>query len=112
MSSQTPLALSIAGVPLCAEAHLSVEDLAAAAGLSPGRLARLVRLGLVEPLAPRAIESGQPLVFTAATALRLRRMLRLRADLGVSLMGAAIIVDLLERLDRAETQVAALRGRP
>jgi hypothetical protein len=68
-------------------------ELAAAAGISATRLARLERLGLVEPVAPG---SG---TFAAATAERLRRMLRLHADLGVNLTGAAIIVDLLERLE-------------
>ena len=54
----------------------------------------------VEPLAPG---SG---TFAAATAERLRRMLRLHADLGVNLTGAAIIVDLLERLERVEAELA------
>jgi len=38
--------------------------------------------------------------FSAATAERLRRMLRLHRDLGVNFTGAAIIVDLVERLER------------
>lgn len=70
------------------------------------RLARLVRLGLVEPTAPGA---GR---FTVATAARRRRMLRLHADLGVSLTGAAIIVDLLERLERLEAELTRRRGGP
>jgi len=75
---------------------LSADELAAAADISLERLAALVRLGFVEPIEPGRDE------FTAATAARLRRMLRLRSDLGVSFLGAAIIVDLLERLDRLE----------
>jgi hypothetical protein len=84
---------------LRAELYLSAEELAAAAGIAPGRLARLVRLGLVEPAAPGARR------FTGATAARLRRMLRLHGDLGVGLIGAAIIVDLLERLERVEAEL-------
>jgi MerR HTH family regulatory protein len=38
-------------------------------------------------------------MFSAATATRLRRMLRLHRDLGVNITGAAIIVDLVERLE-------------
>jgi hypothetical protein len=48
-----------------------------AAGISRARLARLVRLGLVEPDVPGSS------VFTAGTAGRPRRMLRLHGDLGV-----------------------------
>jgi hypothetical protein len=86
------------------EVRLTAEQLAAAAGLSPARLARLVRLGLVEPSAP-GVED-----FTAAAAARLRRMRRLHAHLGVSLVGAAIIVDLVDRLDRLEADLARLRA--
>jgi hypothetical protein len=37
-------------------------------------------------------------------------MLRLRADLGVNFTGAAIIVDLMERLERLDAELARLRG--
>jgi chaperone modulatory protein CbpM len=83
---------------------LSRAELAAAAGISPAMLARLIRVGLVEPAAPGASH------FTATTASRLRRMLRLHVDLGVNLVGAAIVVDLLERLERLEMDLARLRG--
>jgi hypothetical protein len=86
-------------------AHLSAEELAAAAGISHTRLARLVRLGLIEPSAPGASE------FTAETAARLRHMLRLRDELEVSLYAAAIIVDLLGRLHHLETEEVGQRHR-
>jgi DNA-binding transcriptional MerR regulator len=92
--------------PLRSELFLSAEELARAAGISPVRLARLVRLGLVEPRAPGVKK------FTAATAVGLRRMLRLHAELGVNLLGAAVILDLVQRLDRLETELTRLRGRP
>jgi DNA-binding transcriptional MerR regulator len=78
-----------------ADVQLSADDVAAAVGISRATLARLVRMGLAEPVTP----DGS--VFTASVVARLRRMLRLRADLGVNLVGAAIILDLVERLDRA-----------
>jgi hypothetical protein len=91
------------GLP-AGEMWLSREQLAAAAGISPARLARLIQLGLIEPAEPGPSE------FAAAVAARLRRMLRLHDDLGVDLVGAAIITDLLERLDRMETELQRLRG--
>jgi len=103
---RTSLKVSIVNVPARAELRLSADELAAAAGISPTGLARLVRLGLVEPAAAGSTE------FTAATAGRLRRMLRLRRDLGVNLTGAAILVDLLERLEQLEAELARLRGGP
>jgi DNA-binding transcriptional MerR regulator len=87
------------------EVTLTAGELATAAGLSAARLAQLVRFGLVEATPPG---SG---TFTAATAARLRRMLRLRADLGVNLVGAAIVVDLLERLECLEAELIHRHGR-
>jgi len=89
-------ALSLVRTALRAEARLSPEELAAAAGIRATRLRRLVELGLLEPAGPGTNE------FTAAAAERLRRMLRLHRDLGVNLAGAAIIADLLERLAELE----------
>jgi chaperone modulatory protein CbpM len=108
---RTPLSPAIESAPPRAEALLSVTELAAAAGISAARLAHLVRLGLVEPAEQGASGRGfAAAVFSAASAARLRRMLRLHGDLGVDLVGAAIIVDLLERLDRLEMELARQRG--
>jgi chaperone modulatory protein CbpM len=96
--------MSVTSGPPGGEMWLSREQLAAAAGISPSRLARLIQLGLVEPTEPGPSE------FAAAAAGRVRRMLRLHDDLGVDLVGAAIITDLLERLDRMETELRRLRG--
>ena len=91
---------SVVGWSVRTEAFLTGEQLAAAAGITPAGLARLIQLGLVEPATPGGSE------FSAATAARLRRMLRLHGDLGVNLAGAAIIVELLERLERLESMLA------
>jgi len=92
------------GEPARSEETLTAEALATAAGITSGRLVRLIRLGVIEPVAPGASE------FTAATAARLRRMVRLRVDLGVGFVGAAIIVDLLQQLERLETELTRPRG--
>ena len=97
--------MSIARVPVPAEVHLSLRDLAVASGMRATRLDRLIRLGLLEP------EPDNSDRFSSATAARLRRMLRLRADLGVNFTGAAIIVDLMERLEGLDAELARLRGQ-
>jgi DNA-binding transcriptional MerR regulator len=78
---------------------LTLHELATAVGLSPARVARLVQRGLIES------SGAEPYAFTAATAARLRRMLRLRRDLGVNLHGAAIIADLVERMEALEREL-------
>jgi chaperone modulatory protein CbpM len=82
---------------------LTLEQLAEACGIRVVHLVHLVRVGVVEPEPPESE------VFSASAATRLRKMLRLRADLGVNLAGAAIIVDLLARLDRLEAELARAR---
>lgn len=95
---------SLAARPARAELLLSLAEICALAGLSERRLVRLLRLGVVEPSAP-----GSP-QFSAATAMRLKRLLRLRKELGVGPIGAAIIVDLLERIADLEGRLA--RAKP
>jgi hypothetical protein len=80
---------------------LSVDDLASAVGISRARLMRLVETGIVDTIDPHTLE------FSARTAARLSRMLRLRRDLGVNFVGAAIILDLVDRLERRRLK----RGR-
>jgi hypothetical protein len=81
------------------EIEISAERLAVSVGISVVTLARIVRIGVIEPETPGGDR------FSAAAATRLRRMLRLRAQVGVNLTGASIIVDLLERLDRLEAEL-------
>jgi|SRR6266850_7823509 len=94
MRWRMPSTLSTAREPERAQLQLTADELAAVGGVRRATLDRLVRAGLVEEIAP---QSGR---FSAAAAARLRRMQRLRVDLGVNLAGAAIIVDLVERLER------------
>ena len=104
--SRTTLRASMVSAPSAGDMWLSRGQLAAAVGISPAMLSRLIRLGLAEPSAPGPGE------FAAGVATRLKRMLRLHHDVGVNLTGAAIIIDLLERLDRMETELRRLRGAP
>jgi len=95
---------SIPTQPRRVQISLTLDELARAAGVSPRLVTRLVRLGLIEPTPPDSD------TFTTETAARLRRMLRLRADLGVNFAGAAIIVDLVARLQWMDDTLARLRG--
>jgi chaperone modulatory protein CbpM len=83
------------------EVRLTYDELALAAGVRPAVLARLIRLGVIEPERPDAD------AFPVSTLARLRRMLRLQAQLGVNFTGAAIILDLLDRLQRLERGAAS-----
>jgi hypothetical protein len=83
------------------ETCLSCEEFQAAAGISAARFERLVQLGLVDPTE-----------LTPVCVARVCRVIRLHRDLGVNYTGAAVIVDLVERLDRLEAELASLRRGP
>ena len=86
------------------EVQLTFDELAAAVEISHVRLTRLIQIGVVEPVSPDAQ------LFAAEAAARLRRVLRLRADLGVHFTDATIILDLLDRLEALEAELDRLRG--
>jgi hypothetical protein len=87
------------------ETRLTAEEALRSLGISRQELEEMMRLGLAEPSAPDGSE------FTVETVIRLQRVRRLHADLELDVLGAAIIVDLVERLDRLEAEIQSLRGR-
>jgi hypothetical protein len=86
-----------------AQARLSGEALARLAGIDAPALARVVDMGVIEET---SWGSGE---FTAAEAARLKRTLRLQHDLELDVVAAAIVVDLLQRLERVEAELIRLR---
>jgi chaperone modulatory protein CbpM len=84
---------------------LRPEVFAAAAGLHPQLVARLVGLGLLD--AYRG-PGGVPLL-PAAQVPRAARIVRLRQGLGLNYSAVGLVLDLLDRIDELE---AALRANP
>jgi DNA-binding transcriptional MerR regulator len=84
---------------------LGLEELASAAGLHPDLVVQFVEYGLVEPL-PGA-DPGP--MFPVSAVDRLRRIVRLRSELGVNLAGIAVILDLRDRLLRLQEELERLR---
>jgi DNA-binding transcriptional MerR regulator len=97
--------------PLAPRRHepeqLTLESLAACAGVSPARLEYFVEYGLIEPVA----RQGTQWLFDTACIARLRMIERLRRDLGANLAGIAVILDLLDRLTTLQRQVEQWRRR-
>jgi chaperone modulatory protein CbpM len=83
---------------------LTLAQFAAATGLDPHEVARLVALGLLDTV------RGPAGTLLPATQLpRAGRITRLRAGLGLNYTAVGVVLDLLDRIEHLE---AALRARP
>jgi hypothetical protein len=86
---------------------LTFDVVAETIGARRSLVARLARQGLIETLES---ETGEPLLPRRAV-IQLRRMQRLRRDLGVNFTGAAIILDLVGRIEELNQELAEIHGR-
>src|SRR5690349_6555409 len=74
--------------------EFSIDTLARRVGLHPVIIERFVELQLIEPVR----RQGPVMWFDAPTLLRVRTICRLRTALGVNCAGAAVILELLDKL--------------
>ena len=87
--------------------QLTLEGLAACAGVHPTLITYFVEYGLLNPIA----RTGTQWLFDTACLARLRMIERLRRDLGANLAGIAVILDLLDRLTTLQREVEQWRKR-
>ncbi|MGO8957957.1 MAG: chaperone modulator CbpM [Streptosporangiaceae bacterium] len=83
--------------------RLDLEEFAAAAGLHPDLVRRLVALGILDA----ARDSSGRLWFAAAELAEVGRIQRLRAGFALNYAAIGLVTDLLDRIAALE---AALRG--
>jgi hypothetical protein len=87
------------------EALISVHDLAVRCGVEVTFVERLVELGVI------TTEPGGGRTFACEVTLRVGKLARLERDLGVNPEGAAVIIELLDRIDALENQLRHLESR-
>lgn len=83
----------------------SVQELAVRCGVDVAFVEQLVRLGVIDTH-PEAEEG-----FAGEISLRVGRFVRLQRDLGVNFEGAAVIIELLDRIDALEYELRSIRRR-
>ena len=86
---------------------LTCEVVAERIGARRSLVARLARAGLIETLESK---SSEPLL-PSHVVVQLRRMQRLRRDLGVNFSGAAVILDLVKRIELLNRELIEIRQR-
>ena len=83
---------------------ITTGELARRSRLHPEMVDHLVDWGLVEPA-----ESEPELLFHETVVPRIWRIMRLRRDLGINWAGIGVVLDLLERIEDLEREIAWLR---
>jgi DNA-binding transcriptional MerR regulator len=83
---------------------LTLEELSRLVDLHPEMVVRLVDLGLVDP------EVSEPeWLFQDTVVPRIWKVKRLHRDLGVNWAGIGVVLDLLDRIDDLEREIAWLK---
>ena len=85
----------------------TLTEVAYRAGLHPELIDRFIRLGLIE-FSGRT-DDGE-LLFDSEVIPIIRRILRLRNELGVNYAGVGVILELMSRLDALEARIRELEG--
>ena len=88
---------------------LTFDAVARTVGTRRSLVVRLAQQGLIETVAGDAA-ADEPLV-PRRVVIQLRRMQRLRRDLGVNFAGAAVILDLVGRIEQLNRELAGMKGR-
>ena len=83
-----------------------LEAAAALVRLSPARVRRYLRQGLVRP----ALVEGRVALFGEAELARLRTIRRLQEDLGLNAAGVEVVLRLLDEIERLRQQLAERGG--
>jgi chaperone modulatory protein CbpM len=86
---------------------LTLDVVAETVGAKRSLVVRLAQQGLIETVEHGAGETLAP----RRVVVQLRRMQRLRRDLGVNFAGAAIILDLVGRIEQLNRELDDLRLR-
>ena len=97
---------AIRGVILDSRTTFTLKEFSRACSVEEALVLEMVEEGVIEPTGPR-----RQWRFHGEALVRARLALRLVRDLGVNWPGAALALDLLERLERVDSQVTGKGGQ-
>jgi hypothetical protein len=86
-------------------ALFSVQDVAIRCGVDVAIVEQLVALGVI------TVQPAGGGSFECEVTLRVGKFVRLQRDLGVNPEGAALIIELLDRIEALEQRIRHLQGR-
>ncbi|MEZ5866549.1 MAG: chaperone modulator CbpM [Geminicoccaceae bacterium] len=86
-------------------ARLDLGELCALCGVQADRVVEMVEAGIIRPEGDRQTVWR----FSAVAVMRSRKALRLRRDLDINMAGLAVTLDLLDEVDRLQSELKSLR---
>jgi len=81
--------------------EITIVQLCRRCSVESALVERLVAEGIIEPTR----QEGEMLYFPQSCTRRTRVVMRLRSDLGVNMAGAALALELLERIEKLQSQL-------
>lgn len=88
--------------------YLSLTELAYRCGVHPDLIDRFVHLGLIDAVDR---DLGGEALFNAEAVFAVRKILRLRNELGVNYTGIGVIFELMSRIEMLEERIRELEGK-
>ncbi len=89
------------------EAYYTVETVSERLGVRPALVRRYTRLGFIVPSA----RAGRGVLYSEADLALLRRIVRLRRDLGLNVAGVETVLRLVNDMEALQRELAELRAR-
>jgi chaperone modulatory protein CbpM len=99
--TKTELQVVLSGEVLGEDSEITLIQLCRGCAITAETVEALVEHGVLEPTG----EQGRHWCFLANSLKRIRVAMRLQRDLGVNLAGAALALDLLERIEPLDTRL-------
>jgi hypothetical protein len=84
---------------------ITVQDIAIRCGVDTTLIERLIDLGIIDT------HPGAHRSFPSEVTLRVSKLVRLERDLGLNLDGAALVIELLDRIEQLEARLRHLERR-
>ena len=96
----------LSGLILDEDCRLTLDEISTACSVHTEYIVELVDEGILEPVGQQ--REQQRWTFTGRSLLRARKARRLQQDLGINLAGAALVLDMMEEIERLRERLSRL----
>jgi DNA-binding transcriptional MerR regulator len=88
--------------------YVTLREISMLCDVHPEMVIRLVRLGLIDPVEEEKAEEAW--TFSVDTVPLVRKIIRLRNELGINYSGIGVVLELLSRIDALEARIRELES--